>query len=77
MKELVELVVKGLVSKPETVEVTEHREGDHVLRYEVAVDPDDRGHVIGRQGATVTALRTLVGGVARRKGLRVEIDIVD
>jgi len=77
VKELVELVVKGLVSSPEAVEITEYREGDKKIRYEVMVDADDRGHVIGRQGATVTALRTLIGGVARRKGLRVEIEIVD
>ena len=76
MKEFIELVVKGLVAHPDTVEVTEHREGDR-LHYDVMVDPDDRGYVIGRQGATATALRTLAGGVARRQGVRVEIDIVD
>jgi predicted RNA-binding protein YlqC (UPF0109 family) len=72
----VETIVRGLVDDPDAVEVEEHAEGDS-RRYDVRVAPDDRGNVIGRQGATANALRTVVSGVARRRGLRVEIEIVD
>ncbi len=76
MKQFVETVVRGLVDDPEAVEVIEHQEGSS-LHYEIRVAENDRGNVIGRQGATAGALRTLVNGLARRDGLRVEIDIVD
>jgi len=76
VRELVETVVKGLVDDPEAVEVVERAEG-HALHFEIRVAENDRGNVIGRQGATAGALRTLVNGLARRDGVRVEIDIVD
>jgi hypothetical protein len=76
VRKLVETMVKGMVSHPEHVEVVENHSG-RVHQFEVRVDEEDRGRVIGRHGATASALRTLASGVARRKGVRVEIDIVD
>lgn len=76
MKDLVETIVRGLVEHEDEVEVSEHEQGS-TLRYDVRVAPDDRGNVIGRQGTTANALRTVVSGVARRRGLRVEIEILD
>lgn len=76
MKQLVETVVRGLVDDPDAVEVLEREEG-RSLHFEIRVAEADRGNVIGRGGATASALRTLVNGLARRDGIRVEIDIVD
>jgi hypothetical protein len=76
VRKLVETAVKGMVSHPERVKVEENREGQ-VQQFKVRVDPEDRGRVIGRHGATASALRTLASGVARRNRVRVEIDIID
>lgn len=69
----VEHLVRGVVANPDDVrvELINSRRGRLV---EVHVNPDDLGKVIGRNGRTATALRTLVAGIGGR-GLRV--DIVD
>jgi predicted RNA-binding protein YlqC (UPF0109 family) len=69
----VEHLVRGIVSNPDDVRVdlVTGRRGRLV---EVHVSPDDLGKVIGRNGRTATALRTLVSGIGGR-GMRV--DIVD
>jgi predicted RNA-binding protein YlqC (UPF0109 family) len=76
MKALVETVARGLVDEPDRVRVSERREGD-LVRLELHVAPPDRGRVIGRQGRTAEALRTLVAVVARRHGLRCDISVSD
>lgn len=58
-RDVVEVIARALVDVPEAVEVTES-EHRGVAVIELYVAPDDLGRVIGRQGRTVTALRTLV-----------------
>ncbi len=74
MKELLELIAKGLVDRPEEVVVTEV-EVDQATVYELSVAPDDLGKVIGKQGRTARAIRSLVAsaGMKRRKRLVFEI----
>jgi len=69
----VEHLVRGIVSHPDDVRV-ELLNGRRGRMIEVHVNPEDLGKVIGRNGRTATALRTLVAGVGGR-GMRV--DIVD
>jgi predicted RNA-binding protein YlqC (UPF0109 family) len=69
-------LVRLLVDQPEQVEVTEipgRRES--VLELQVA--PDDLGKVIGRQGRTARALRTLLEVRGDRRGERYELDILE
>jgi hypothetical protein len=47
------------------------------LVIELSVHPDDRGRVIGREGRTARALRTLLGAVARRHDRSVQVEILD
>ena len=74
MKELLELIAKGLVDCPEEVVVTEV-EVDQTTVYELNVARDDLGKVIGKQGRTARAIRSLVAsaGLKRRKRLVFEI----
>ena len=58
-RDVVEVIARALVDVPEAVRVTES-EHRGVAVIELYVDPDDVGRVIGRQGRTVSALRTLV-----------------
>ncbi|MEZ5211856.1 MULTISPECIES: RNA-binding protein [unclassified Gordonia (in: high G+C Gram-positive bacteria)] len=69
----VEHLVRGIVANPDDVRV-ELITGRRGRMIEVHVNPEDLGKVIGRNGRTATALRTLVAGVGGR-GMRV--DIVD
>ena len=76
MKELVTTLVRGLVRQPERVQVYKEDE-DGQTYYDVEVEPSDRGRVIGREGRTVNALRTLLGAVARKRGESCELEIID
>ncbi|MFW0796367.1 RNA-binding protein [Gordonia sp. CPCC 205515] len=69
----VEHLVRGIVGNPDDVRV-EMITGRRGRLVEVHVNPEDLGKVIGRNGRTATALRTLVSGIGGR-GMRV--DIVD
>ena len=60
MKELVEAIAKALVDHPEDVEVRPV-DGSQVTVLELRVHPEDLGKVIGRQGRTAKAVRTLLG----------------
>ena len=76
MKELVRTLVCGLVREPDQVHVYEEDE-DGLRVFELEVGPDDRGRVIGREGRTVNALRTLLGAVARKSGDSCELEVLD
>ncbi|NYI08402.1 RNA-binding protein [Allostreptomyces psammosilenae] len=73
LEEALDHLVKGIVEHPDDVQVSARdlRRG-RVL--EVRVHPDDLGKVIGRQGRTARALRTVVGALG---GRNVRVDLVD
>ena len=76
MRQLVLHVARGLVREPGRVRVFEEVEdGTTVLELEVA--PGDLGRVIGRDGRTAHALRTLVEALARHRGDKVVLEILD
>jgi predicted RNA-binding protein YlqC (UPF0109 family) len=74
MKSLVEYIAKNLVDNPDAVEVKEQR-GQYVIRVELAVDPEEKGKVIGREGKIARALRTIVNATAAREGKRGVLEI--
>jgi len=75
LKGLVEYVAKALVDKADAVKVDEVQDGNTTV-YELEVDEEDIGKVIGRQGRVVRGLRALVKAAATRKGTRVDLDVV-
>ena len=76
LRAVVEVVARALVDKPDSVRVTEtERRGMTVL--ELTTAPGDMGKIIGRQGRTAAALRTLVTVTAERHGKRASLDIRD
>ena len=74
MKELVEATARALVDRPDEVQV-KSVEGSQVTVLELRVHPEDLGKVIGRQGRTAKAIRTLLGagGMKLRKRFTLEI----
>jgi predicted RNA-binding protein YlqC (UPF0109 family) len=76
MQAFLENVVKGLVQYPEAVTVTPvEREGTTV--FELRMHAQDVGKVIGRQGMTINAIRSLLLAGSARKGLRCTLEIVE
>ncbi|MGB9887771.1 MAG: KH domain-containing protein [Moorellales bacterium] len=75
MKELVEVLARALVDKPEAVEVRQV-EGEKSLILELRVAPEDMGKVIGKQGRIAKAIRTVVKAAAARDGKRVVVEIL-
>lgn len=76
MKELLEILARALVDHPDEVDVTEV-EGEQSVVFELRVNPDDLGKVIGRQGRIAKSLRTVIKAAAMREGKRATVDIVD
>ena len=76
MQAFLEYVVKGLVQHPDEVTVTPvQREGTTV--YELRMNPQDVGKVIGRQGMTINAIRSLLLAGSAKQGFRCTLEIVE
>ena len=75
-KDLVEYLAKSLVDNPDEVEVSE-REEENSVQLELSVNQKDLGKVIGRQGKTARAMRTILGATAAREGRRASLEIVE
>ena len=72
MKELLEYIVKQIVSKPEEVEVSETTSGNNVDLV-VKVAEDDLGAVIGKSGKVANSIRSVVRTSAKKYNKRVNI----
>jgi hypothetical protein len=75
MKDLVDYIAKALADNPTQVQVSEI-EGENSLILELRVAPEDMGRIIGRDGRTANAMRTLVRVLAAKQGKRVTLEIV-
>jgi len=76
LRELIELIVKGIVDNPDKVEINEII-GEKSLIFEVKVDPSDIGKVIGRQGRNIKSIRTILNAAAQKDDKRVVLEIVE
>ena len=76
MRETVEMIVRALVDDADSVDVKEiNRNGATLI--EIRVAPEDMGKVIGKQGRTVRALRTLTYAVGLKKKQRYVLEIME
>ncbi|MBD3231745.1 KH domain-containing protein [Candidatus Dependentiae bacterium] len=76
LKELVEYIVKKLVDRPESVSVSEVS-GEQATIIELRVAPEDLGKVIGKEGKTARAIRTLVHAAASKERKRAVLEILE
>lgn len=76
MKELVEYIARAIVDNPDKVRITEEpgEDGRIILKLEVA--QEDKGKVIGKQGQTAKAIRTLLRIAATQRNVRASLEIV-
>ena len=75
-QEFLEYVVKAIVGNPDKVEVTRDVDERGVLLV-LKVDPTDMGYVVGRQGQTAQALRTLIRMIGAKNNARVNLKIYE
>ncbi len=76
MKELIEAIVRALVDHPEAVQVNSI-EGQQATVLELRVHPEDLGKVIGRQGRTAKAMRTILGASGMKLQKRLTLEILE
>lgn len=76
MKALVEYIARSLVDRPEEVQVNEI-EGEQTSVLELKVAKDDLGKVIGKQGRTARAMRTILGAASLRANKRTVLEILE
>jgi predicted RNA-binding protein YlqC (UPF0109 family) len=76
VKELIEFVAKSLVDDVDSVTIHTH-ERDQATIIELEVAPTDLGKVIGRQGRTARAMRTLLNAAGQKTRRRYILDILD
>lgn len=76
MKELLEMIARALVDSPDEVVVTEV-EGEQTTVYELKVAREDLGKVIGKQGRTARAIRTLVASAGMKLRKRIVFEIIE
>lgn len=77
MKELIEFIAKSLVEHPDAVSVTEEHSDDGSIVVKLAASQDDMGRIIGKQGRTAKAMRTLLNAKATRENMRAGLQIVE
>lgn len=75
MKELVEVLARGLVDNPDQVEINEV-EGEKSIIIELKVAEEDMGKIIGKKGRIAKAIRTVVKASAAREGKRAVVEII-
>jgi uncharacterized protein len=76
--ELIAYIARALVDKPDQVELrTSEPQAEGGTVYELKVAPDDIGKVIGRDGRTVNAIRTLLAAAAQKNGQKARLEILD
>ena len=76
MKQLLELIARGLVDNPSDVVVTEVEDGDTQV-LELRVAPDDLGKVIGKQGRTARSIRTILASAGTKAQKQVVLEIIE
>lgn len=76
MKEYLTFLLNQIVSKPESVEITQEDQQEYIL-YRIKVAQEDMGRVIGKAGKTINALRELSKVKAIKDNTRVRIELID
>lgn len=77
MKEFIEFIAKHLVDSPDSVVLEEATPDEKTVELSLKVGADDVGKVIGKQGKTAQAMRTLLTAIAAKEGKRAILKILD
>ena len=76
MKEILKTIIENLVDDTESIEIFE-KEDNNIIELQVKISKDDMGKVIGKQGKTANAIRTLMKSVAGKENKKIAIEFID
>jgi uncharacterized protein len=76
MRDLIHYIARSLVDDPDSVDVAEV-EGNQTTVLELKVAKDDLGKIIGKQGRTAQAMRTILGAVSSKEKKRTVLEIIE
>ena len=76
MKELLEVIARHLVNHPDAVDVRETKT-DTMSLLELRMAKEDAGRIIGKHGATINAIRTILSAAASRTDRRVTLEVIE
>ncbi len=76
VKDLLTSLVQEIVDTPSDVDIQEI-DGEFGKIFQIALHKEDVGKVIGKKGRTISSLRTLFKGIARKQGFGLELEIVE
>ncbi len=68
---------QSVVASPDEVSIEASSVGDDAVRFDVSVNKDDMGRVIGRRGRVASAIRTVVGAAGAKDGVSTEVEFVE
>jgi len=77
MHDFVEFVIKRLVDKPDGVQLLQEEKETNKVVFQLRVEKEDVGKVIGKKGRTANAIRILLSAIAAREGKRAILEIID
>ena len=73
-KDLLEFIVKNLVSNPESVKITE-KDQENKLVLTLTVDPSDMGRVIGKEGRIILSIREIINSYGMKNHQKVSVEV--
>lgn len=76
MKEILETIITNLVNDTESVNITEEIT-ENSIELKVKISKDDMGKIIGKQGRTANAIRTLMKSLAGKENKKINIEFVE
>lgn len=76
MQDILNYVIKNIVTTPDDVKIEEVADETGTITYQVSVNPDDVGRLIGKEGKVIKAIRTIVRVIAIQKGVHVRVSVV-
>ena len=76
LKELIEYMARALVDQPDKVAIKEIA-GEKTLIYELRVGEGDLGKIIGKEGRTAKAMRSIIAAAAMKQGKRAQLEILE
>jgi len=77
MKELIEFIAKSLVENPDAIQLSQEEAEDGTILVKLAAAQEDMGRIIGKQGRTAKAMRTLLNAKATRENKRATLQIME
>ncbi len=77
MKELLEVIVKGVVDNKDEVVITEIEKGDNTIEYLINVNKDEIGKVIGKQGKVIKSIRTIAKSMSIKSDKKYFVEIAE